>query len=109
MSPRGRNWQASRTSAGAPIRSSVARSSRSAGGQTSSPAVTRTRQVEQRARPPHIEACGMWKLRLASSTVQPRGTRTVRPGYEIEMSRRRPRSSALRMARATKVAPMMAK
>ena len=51
----------------------------------------------------------MWKLRLASSTVHPRGTRTVRPGYEIEIRRRRPRSSALRTARAAKVAPMMAK
>ena len=42
--------------------------------------------VEQRALPPHMEAWGRWKLRLASNTDQPRGTRTVRPGYEIEIS-----------------------
>ena len=91
------------------MRSRVARSSAAAPGQASSPALTRTRQVEQRARPPHIEACGRWKPRLASSTDQPRGTRTVRPGYEIETRRLRLRSSALRTARAPKVAPMMAK
>ena len=62
------------------MRLSVACSSLAGGGQNSSPLVTRTRQVEQRARPPHIAACGRWKLRLASSTDQPRGTRTVRPG-----------------------------
>ena len=51
----------------------------------------------------------MWNARLASSTLQPRGTRTVRPGYEMEMRRLRPRSSKLRMVRAPNVAPMMAK
>jgi hypothetical protein len=85
------------------------RSSAAAVGQNSVPTVTRTRQVEQRARPPHIEACGRWKARLASSTLQPRGTRTVRPGYEMETSRLRPRSSKFRIVRAPKVAPIIVK
>ena len=56
-----------------------------------------------------MEAWGRWKLRLASRTDQPRGTRTVRPGYEIEMSRLRLRSSKLRTARAPNAAPIMEK
>ena len=39
------------------MRSRVAASSSAGGGQASCPAVTLTRQVEQRARPPHIAAC----------------------------------------------------
>src|ERR1700730_15330612 len=106
MSPEGRNWQARRISGAAPIRSSVARWSVPAAGQESSPAVTRTRQVEQRALPPHMEAWGRWKLRLASNTDQPPGARTVRPGYEIEIRRLRLCSSTLRTERAPKAAPI---
>src|SRR5438477_502355 len=50
-----------------------------AGGCCSSPSTMRMRQVEQRPRPPHTEACGMRAERLASSTVMPRGMRTSRP------------------------------
>ena len=39
----------------------------------------RTRQVEQRARPPHTEACGMLCMRLISSSVGPCGTCTIGP------------------------------
>ena len=39
----------------------------------------RTRQVEQRARPPQTAACGMLCMRLISSSVGPGGTRTVGP------------------------------
>ena len=91
------------------MRRSVACSSLAAGGQNSSPPVTRTRQVEHRARPPHMAACGRWKLRLASSTDQPRGTRTIRPGYDIETRRLRRRSIRFRISRAMKAAPMMEK
>ena len=40
---------------------------------------TRIRQVEQRALPPHTQACGTLLRKLASSTLRPFGTRTVRP------------------------------
>jgi hypothetical protein len=43
-------------------------------------------------------------LECPPSTLQPRGTRTVRPGYEMETSRLRPRSSKFRIVRAPKVA-----
>ncbi len=66
-------------------------------------------QVEQRARPPHMAACGRWKLRLASSTDHPRGTRTVWPGYDSETRRLPRRSIRLRISRAMKAAPMMEK
>ena len=39
----------------------------------------RTRQVEQRARPPQTDACGILFMRLISSSVGPNGTRTVGP------------------------------
>ena len=57
MSPAGRSWQASRIPAPAWIRSSVARSVAPGARQCSSPRITRTRQVEQRARPPHSATC----------------------------------------------------
>ena len=50
-----------------------------AGGNWSSPSVTRTRQVEHRARPPHTAACGMRFARLMSSSDRPRGATTVGP------------------------------
>jgi hypothetical protein len=37
------------------------------------------RQVEQRPRPPHTEACGMPAIRLASNTDTPRTIWTTRP------------------------------
>jgi len=40
---------------------------------------TRTRQVEQRPRPPHTWACGIPASRLASSTLVPGVTSTKRP------------------------------
>ena len=43
------------------------------------PAPTRMRQVEQRPRPPHTEACGMPAARLASSTLVPGLIATVVP------------------------------
>ena len=52
-STRGRSWHASRTSAGACTRAKVARSSREGSGKAVPRLRTRTRQVEQRARPPH--------------------------------------------------------
>src|SRR5580698_661107 len=79
---------------------SVAVSFRSGEGHTSAPSMMRTRQVEQRALPPHIETCGMRKERLASRTVQPRGTCTERLGYEIEIRSCLLRPTALRVARA---------
>ncbi len=42
-------------------------------------AQNRMRQVEQRPRPPQIEACGIAARRLASSTASPRGMRTAWP------------------------------
>ena len=67
--PRGRSMQARRILGRAPIRRST-RSSFGEGGSVLwiSPR-TRTRQVEQRPRPPHTEACGMPAMRLASSTL----------------------------------------
>ena len=42
------------------------------GMSAASPVSTPTRQVEQRARPPHTEACGTLLMRLISSSVGPR-------------------------------------
>ena len=67
----GRVWQARRTLGGAPTRSSTLRSASLAGGSRSSPSEMRTRQVEQRPRPPQTEACGMPADRLASRIVVP--------------------------------------
>ena len=75
----GRIWQPSRTSAGALIRASVARSPASGGGWPSSPSVMRTRQVEQRPRPPQTATCGIPAERLASSSENPRATEMLRP------------------------------
>ena len=49
------------------------------GMRSASPLSTPTRQVEQRARPPHTEACGTSFMRLISSSVGPDGTRTTGP------------------------------
>jgi hypothetical protein len=62
-------WQASRTDGGAPMRDSSRCSSGPGGGKLSPPAITSTRQVEQRPRPPQTEACGMPPQRLASRTL----------------------------------------
>ena len=47
-------------------------------GSVSRPAPMRVRQVEQRPRPPHTEACGMPPMRLISSTLRPVGADTIR-------------------------------
>src|SRR6478672_3794123 len=77
----GRNWQARRIAGSppAPTRSST-KASRfdGAGSELQSP-ITRIRQVEHRARPPQMLACGTLLRRLASSTLRPFGTRTVLP------------------------------
>ena len=58
-----------RTEGGAPIRDRSRCSSGPGGGSASPPAITSTRQVEQRPLPPQTEACGMPPQRLASSTL----------------------------------------
>src|SRR6202171_1409183 len=77
----GRNWQARRIAGSppAPTRSST-KASRfdGAGSELQSP-ITRIRQVEHRARPPQMLACGTLLRRRASSTLRPFGTRTVLP------------------------------
>ena len=65
----GRSWQARRTSGAAPILRSTTCSSALAAGRERKPRVTRTRQVEQRPRPPQTEAWGMAPKRLTSSSV----------------------------------------
>ena len=72
-------WQASRVPAVAPILASALASSPAGAGSRSSPLVTSTRQVVQRARPPHTEACGMRFSRSVSSTVAPASMAKVRP------------------------------
>src|ERR1700751_3746060 len=71
----GRNWQARRIAGSppAPTRSST-KASRfdGAGSELQSP-ITRIRQVEHRARPPQMLACGRLLRRLASSTLRPGG------------------------------------
>ena len=71
--------QAKRTFGGAPTQLSTRSSSLVVMGSDSTPRVMRTRQVEQRPRPPHTEAWGMPAERLTSRTVSPGGTRTCRP------------------------------
>ena len=44
------------------------------------PRSTRTRQVVQRARPPHTEACGRPSSRIASRMLRPTGAVITRPG-----------------------------
>jgi hypothetical protein len=73
----GLSWQASRTARSAPSEASARASTGDGGGRVSDPRNTRTRQVVQRARPPHIEACGMPARRLASRTLSPFGMRTA--------------------------------
>ena len=63
----------------APTRASTKASRHDGSGKLSQSPITRIRQVEQRARPPHMLACGTLWRRLASSTLRPFGTRTVRP------------------------------
>ena len=75
----GRNWQARRTSGPAFTRDSRRASAGAATGCDSKPALTRTRQVEQRPRPPHTEVWAMPAWRLHSSTEKPRGMLTVMP------------------------------
>ena len=75
----GLSWQARRTARSAPSRASTRASTGACGGRRSRPSSTRTRQVEQRARPPQSEACGIPARRLASSTLSPLGMRTDRP------------------------------
>ena len=75
----GRTWQARRTFGGAAMLASVTASGNPGGFSGVSLSSMRTRQVEQRARPPHTEACGMRFMRLISSSVGPNGTRTVGP------------------------------
>ena len=58
---------------------SVMASALPGGIRSASPLSTPTRQVEQRARPPHTEACGTSLMRLISSSVGPKGTRTTGP------------------------------
>jgi hypothetical protein len=48
-------------------------------GSSACPLTTRMRQVVQRARPPHTEACGMPLARRVSSTVAPGNILMVRP------------------------------
>jgi hypothetical protein len=76
----GRIWQASRTPGGASILVSAACSTGFGGASLSAPSMTSTRQVVQRPRPPHTEACGTPAARLISRSVAPGTPRTVRPG-----------------------------
>ena len=77
MSLVGRSWQASRTLRAARNRASTAASCGAGGGRWSAPRKILMRQVEQRPRPPQIEACGIAARRLASRTASPRGMRTA--------------------------------
>ena len=56
----------------------AAATSGAGGGMPSFDPSTLMRQVEQRPRPPHTEACGMPAIRLASNTVTPRTIWTTR-------------------------------
>ena len=71
MSAVGRIWQASRMPGVAPIRASAPASAPDGCGRRSSPFVTSTRQVVQRALPPQTDAWGMPFSRSVSSTVAP--------------------------------------
>src|SRR4030088_3397776 len=77
----GLSWQARRIagSAPAPTRVSTNASRLDGAGSDAQSPITRMRQVEQRARPPHTLACGTLLRRLASSTLRPFGTRTALP------------------------------
>ena len=80
----GRTWQASRTFSGAPMRASVARSITEAEGSSGSPLWIRTRQVEQRARPPQTEF-----MRECGSNDWPRGSSSRAAPSPWARSRRR--------------------
>ena len=56
------------------MRCKVPSSAGAGGASRSRPSETRTRQVEQRPRPPQTEACGIPAQRLASRIEKPRGT-----------------------------------
>ena len=58
---------------------SVTLSGNTGEGSANEPRSMRTRQVEQRARPPQTEACGTPFIRLISRSVGPCGTLTVGP------------------------------
>ena len=77
-SPLGRVWQASRTPSGALMRSSTRISSSDGGSRAFSSASTRTRQVEQRPRPPQTEAWGLPAARLISKIELPGAAVTLR-------------------------------
>src|SRR5882757_6686569 len=72
----GLSWQASRIAGSepAPTRLSTNASRCDGCGSDAQSPITRMRQVEQRARPPHTLACGTLLRRLASSTLRPFGT-----------------------------------
>ena len=66
------------------MRRSAADSIADGSARSSIPSPTRTRQVVQRARPPHTEACGIPAARIASNIVWPIGAETTCPdGCEI--------------------------
>ena len=71
----------------AAMRASAFASSASGAGSASRPLVTSTRQVVQRARPPHTAACGMPCSRSVSSTVAPGMQRNGAPARMGEQRR----------------------
>ena len=89
------------------MRESAADSSPAGCGSAASPLTTRMRQVVQRARPPHTEACGMPLARSVSSTVAPGSIVMLRPLAMGEL--RRPmhagRSNRARRVRQTAATP----
>ena len=100
MSAVGLIWQASRMPGVAAMRVSAFASSASGAGSASRPLVTSTRQVVQRARPPHTAACGMPCSRSVSSTVAPGSIGTVRPPECVSSGGRLRRSTMRRTPRA---------
>ena len=109
ISPSGRSWQASRTGGCKAARSSTACSPACGSRRGAVHSMTRMRQVEQRPRPPQMLACGTRPTRLASSTVNPIGTRTLRCcGYltrNVPPQRSRQRRTA-RASRTRLTSPM---
>ena len=73
------------------MRASALASSPAGAGRAVSPRVTMTRQVVQRALPPHTEACGMPFSRRVSSTVAPGRIGIVRPLEWVRVGGRRNR------------------
>ena len=68
-----------------------------------------TRQVVQRALPPHTEACGMPFSRKVSSTVAPGRIGMVRPLEWVRVGGRRMRKIRRRPHTAANVSPTRAK